>query len=157
MLGVRLKQAVNQSRLTAEEAAEGLGVSKANLYLLYKKDSFDVDYVRRASTLLDLPVSYFLDESTPSKVEKVSKPGGFDNLMLQELREDIRLLREQLSTKDRQIEKLLDLLGKLERAIMEPLSAEAGEFDVDMCRYVITVIRTVGLKQFLQATPLLVS
>lgn len=45
-----------------------MGVSETNLYRLFKKDSFEVSYLKKAASLLNLPLSYFLGDTAPSNV-----------------------------------------------------------------------------------------
>ncbi|GEM_PF-2524557 len=139
MLGERLKKAVSESRLTADEVANGLGMSKSNLYVLYKKESFELEYVKRASQLLGLSVSYFLDEKQPLP-SKSSDGGAFGSSVLQEIREEIRILREQLSVKDQQIaglQRTVDaLVGKSKGATNNPLTFD--EFKLEMMYHFYT-------------------
>ena len=60
MLGTKLQEAIKSAGVTVADAAAYIGVSEANLYKLYKKDSFEVAYLRKAAELLNLPIAYFL-------------------------------------------------------------------------------------------------
>ncbi len=138
MLGERLREAVAKSRLTAEEVANGLGVSKSNLYVLYKKDSFESEYIKRASILLGIPMSYFLDEQ--QSFSPKSKDGGaFGDAILQEIREEMRMLREQLNVKDQQIaglQRTVDaLVGKSKGVTIPQLSDEEIAFETMFRQY----------------------
>lgn len=62
MLGKKLQEAIKSAGMSAADAAAHIGVSEANLYKLYKKDSFEVAYLRKASELLNLPITYFLGD-----------------------------------------------------------------------------------------------
>lgn len=144
MLGEKLKQAVNQSRLTAEEAAKGLGVSVSNLYVLYKKDSFSLDYVRKASNMLGMPVSYFLENELDTAPTNSNGKGSGD-IVLGEIIKELRLLREQLQVKDQQIaglQRTVDVLvGKSEGVINEPLSIGQVSFKQTFDSYRSSVVK----------------
>jgi transcriptional regulator with XRE-family HTH domain len=68
MLGQKLQTAIKEANIPMSEAASYMGVSETNLYRLFKKDSFEVSYLRKASELLKLPLSYFLEEGPSSVV-----------------------------------------------------------------------------------------
>lgn len=138
MIGERLKVAVDHSKLTPDEVASGLGVSKSNLYVLYKKPSFDVEYLKKACNLFDLPMSYFLEEKESPPPKPVER-GVFGTPVLQEIREEMKLLREQLLVKDQQIaglQRTVDVLvGKSEGAIVDLLSTDVEQFEKTMRVY----------------------
>ena len=146
MLGERLKKAVSESRLTAEEVANGLGISKSNLYVLYKKDSFELEYVKKASQLLGLSVSYFLDEEK-TETTKSADGGAFGNSVLQEIRQEMRMLREQLIVKDQQmagLQRTIDaLVGKSEGATNNPLSFDEFSMEVMYHNYTQATYRNL--------------
>lgn len=62
MLGQRLKEAIRASPLTFEQAAAAMQVSRAGLDKVCLKESFDVSWLRKASAVLGLPLSYFFPE-----------------------------------------------------------------------------------------------
>ncbi|WP_375418162.1 hypothetical protein [uncultured Hymenobacter sp.] len=62
MLGQRLKDAIQASPLTFEQAAAAMQVSRSGLDKVCLKESFDVSWLRKASAVLGLPLSYFLPE-----------------------------------------------------------------------------------------------
>ena len=71
MLGKKLQSALKSASISIADAATYIGVSEANLYKLFKKDSFEVAYLIKAAKLLSLPVSYFFDEQAspvPSQI-----------------------------------------------------------------------------------------
>ena len=68
MLGEKLQQALKNANVAVSDAAIHIGISEANLYKLFKKDSFEVAYLRKASNLLNLPLSYFLEEGNHSQL-----------------------------------------------------------------------------------------
>lgn len=79
MLGHKLQNAIKSAGMSTAEAAAYIGVSEANLYKLYKKSSFEVAYLIKASELLSLPVSYFLDDESPivnSQIDNLTQAGS---------------------------------------------------------------------------------
>lgn len=71
MLGQTLQNALKSAGISAADAAAHIGISEANLYKLFKKDSFEVAYLRKAAELLNLPISYFLEDSGPLKNSQI--------------------------------------------------------------------------------------
>ena len=69
MLGNRLQLALKNAGISAADAASYIGISEANLYKLFKKDTFEVAYLRKAAELLDTTVAALLDDE--------HKSGGF--------------------------------------------------------------------------------
>lgn len=62
MTGEKLKKAFEEADISPVNAAEILGISRTNLYLLFKKDTFEIDYLRKASVATGKPLSYFFEE-----------------------------------------------------------------------------------------------
>jgi transcriptional regulator with XRE-family HTH domain len=62
MLGQTLQAALKSAGISAADAANHIGISEANLYKLFKKDSFEVAYLRKAATLLHTSVGALLGE-----------------------------------------------------------------------------------------------
>lgn len=77
MLGQILQKALKEAGISPADAASHIGVSETNLYRLFKKDSFEVSYLKKAATLLNLPLSYFLGESAPNLVN-ATQTGDFN-------------------------------------------------------------------------------
>jgi transcriptional regulator with XRE-family HTH domain len=78
MLGKKLQTALKSASVSTADAATYIGISEANLYKLFKKDSFEVAYLIKAAQLLHLPVSYFFDEQASPTVSQIgdSPPAG---------------------------------------------------------------------------------
>jgi transcriptional regulator with XRE-family HTH domain len=62
MLGQRLQAALKSAGISTADAAAYIGISEANLYKLFKKDSFEVAYLRKAAELLKTSVASLLAE-----------------------------------------------------------------------------------------------
>jgi transcriptional regulator with XRE-family HTH domain len=78
-LGQILQKALKDAGVAYADAAAYMGVSETNLYRLFKKDSFEVSYLKKAASLLNLPLSHFLGDSAPSNVEVSSIQTGSYN------------------------------------------------------------------------------
>jgi transcriptional regulator with XRE-family HTH domain len=63
-LGQKLHNAIKDSGITMPEVAKHIGISEGNLYKLIKKDTFEVAYLLKASSLLGKPLSYFIDDGS---------------------------------------------------------------------------------------------
>jgi hypothetical protein len=68
MLGQILQKALKDAGIAPGDAALHMGISETNLYRLFKKDSFEVSYLKKAASLLNLPLSHFLGDGAPSNV-----------------------------------------------------------------------------------------
>jgi transcriptional regulator with XRE-family HTH domain len=62
MLGHRLQAALKSAGISTADAAAYIGISEANLYKLFKKDSFEVAYLRKSAELLKTSVASLLAE-----------------------------------------------------------------------------------------------
>lgn len=62
MIGQILQKALKDANIPAAEAASFMGISEGNLYRLFKKDSFEVSYLKKAAELLKIPISHFFQE-----------------------------------------------------------------------------------------------
>jgi hypothetical protein len=79
MLGERLKQAIKNAGVSYAKAALEMGVSEGNLYHLFKKESFEVAYLLKASQFLNLPLSYFLEGANVGDMRaSTSQTGNFN-------------------------------------------------------------------------------
>jgi len=76
MLGERLKQAIKNAGIPYAKAALEIGVSEGNLYHLFKKESFEIAYLLKASQFLNLPLSYFLEGANIGNMREVTFQAG---------------------------------------------------------------------------------
>lgn len=137
MLGETLKKSFADARIGHQEAADGLGISKANLYNLFKKDSFEIDYLRRASEITGIPLSEFLGQESSIVDQKQRGEGKYTGQAINKVSKGIEelksLFEEELRMKNQQIASLQEMLkmvlGKFEGAIVEPLFCGDDAFD----------------------------
>lgn len=62
ILGERLRLAFKNTGIPLAKVAKHIGISQQSLYTMLKKDSFELDYLRKASEILGVSVSNILDE-----------------------------------------------------------------------------------------------
>jgi transcriptional regulator with XRE-family HTH domain len=82
MLGQTLQKALKSAGISAADAAAYIGISEANLYKLFKKDSFEVAYLRKAAEMLGTTVSMLLGEgghSINSQIGDSNQSGSGNN------------------------------------------------------------------------------
>lgn len=72
MVGKKLHEVIKKSGLKMVEVANYMGISEQNLYKLFKKDSCETAYLKKASELLNVPITYFLyDDVTLDDIENL--------------------------------------------------------------------------------------
>lgn len=76
-LGQTLQQALKDANISHTDAANYIGVSEGNLYRLFKKDTFEVAYLKKAAELLNLPISHFFEDN-PSTKPSPTQIGDFN-------------------------------------------------------------------------------
>jgi predicted DNA-binding protein YlxM (UPF0122 family) len=121
-IGIILSELISEANLSAIYMADRLGKSRQQVYMDLKRTSMrDKQIEEYAKALgIDKQVIYDRMEST------LGDPKNADYLQeyMQKLEDNFRELREvfaeELSAKNRQIEKLMDLLGKLNPDSDEP-------------------------------------
>ena len=80
ILGAKLKLAIEQSQFSTEDVAEKIEMSAANLYKLYKKDSFEIKYLYQIAEVLNLPLEHFLyDQVAEERASYNTVQGGIGN------------------------------------------------------------------------------
>lgn len=78
MLGQILQKALKDANVSASDAADFMGISEGNLYRLFKKDSFEVAYLKKAADLLKIPISYFFGEEVSNMSVSATQTGDFN-------------------------------------------------------------------------------
>jgi transcriptional regulator with XRE-family HTH domain len=110
ILGKRIEEAISQSEYTTQEIALYVGVSYAKLLSFYKLDSIELKYLRKIAQKLNLPLSYFLAELTPSfpsEQKSTPIPNG-----LHVVKQNIQVLHRQLDICHAEMERLKKELSK---------------------------------------------
>ena len=73
-----LQKALKDANISTSDAADYMGISEGNLYRLFKKDSFEVAYLKKAADLLKLPVAYFFNEIQADAAGDTTQTGNFN-------------------------------------------------------------------------------
>lgn len=158
MVGEKLKKAIERSGKERTEVASAMGISEGNLYKLFKKDSFELDYLRRASRALNIPLAYFIEEDSQIlelPQVKSADAGAFGERVLERVADGIEELKkffeEEIRTKNQQIaglQRTVDaLVGKSEGVTIDPLfSDEADMVDMEavFSQYKLTMLQGLG-------------
>lgn len=93
-----------EKRKTKVELADFLNITPQGLQYKLKEESFKSNDLKELSKFFNIDIKEFLPEYS-------NKSESLTELLVNKITEEMRLLREQLIMKDRQIDKLLDLLG----------------------------------------------
>ncbi len=148
---------------TVKGVAKAIGMSEAGFYTMLKRESAKYGTLLAIAKSLNVDISSLTGDtkniSTTNIVNSKDSEGKegdthFGEVTLERIMHDMHEMRqvfeEQLRAKDRQIERLLDLLGKPEGAIVDgPLSTVA--FDAMMDTYRSSFFGRFGLAPLFSA------
>lgn len=71
-VGSRIKQEMQNARMTVKDVAEHLNISRAAVYDIFKKKDVSTSLLRDLSTLFQVPMSVFVEEPTDfSELNKI--------------------------------------------------------------------------------------
>ncbi len=130
MLGEQLKKAFHDARIPSQEAADRMGMSKANLYILFKKDTFEVEYLRKACEITGRPMTYFFEGESNILDKKASDGGAFGEKIIGNMAAGIEELKEmfaeELSAKNQMIANLMESQKNLQRMLENVLGKFKG-------------------------------
>lgn len=115
LLGERIRFAIEQSGLEVTLVASKIGMSTANLYRIFKRDSIDTQHLLNICKVLSHPLHYFL----PEDPELLS--GGVNSLLngtnnpsieetVKELATKLEDSEQKIQAKDKEIKMLKDRL-----------------------------------------------
>lgn len=115
-IGLVIKQIVEEKKLKVADIAKSMSVERGTIYNTFKKSALLDSELNEWSSLLGLSSQDLLNKQYLDIVQNIStSPNQTPNqYLLDKLTEIEKLFKDQISVKDRQIEKLLDLLGKSE-------------------------------------------
>ncbi|MCX6216548.1 hypothetical protein [Spirosoma sp.] len=116
---------------TVKGVAEAIGMSEAGFYVMIKRGTSKTGTILAIAKSLNVEPSYLLDDLKNDSIpqSKILAEGDLLERIEQKVQDMKQMFEEQLRAKDRQIERLLDLLGKPEGAAEEPLSTAQIEFN----------------------------
>jgi transcriptional regulator with XRE-family HTH domain len=114
MMGEKLKKLIDDSGVNIDELAFKMGVSKQTIYNWFKKDSIESKYLEIASTIFEVPVSYFFENKSKKIAQSKSFDSGrFGNEVEEELRAHIETLKAQLDNQKQQYSYLQHVLDNV--------------------------------------------
>ena len=68
-VGSRIKQEMQNARMTVNDVSEHLKISKSAVYDIFKKKDVSTSLLRDLSSLFQVPMSVFVEEPTDSSAE----------------------------------------------------------------------------------------
>jgi len=110
--GMIVKQIIDEKGLKAKEVGEKMSVSRQAVYQSYAKMVFSDNEIERWSAALGVTKEDFLNRWNNTNTGEGGNDSNYLLEHLTSLEEQFKRLLNQLDVKDRQIEKLMDLLGK---------------------------------------------
>lgn len=144
-IGLKIKQLMLKEKIEISDLAKKLGKSKQAIYDLIEKDDVNTSLLRELSSVFNVPISTFFDDSTTSQTSagnsnilvgrdnngNISTPKCQDQL--EDALLEIKHLRDEIDGKDK-------LLHEKERLIHVLMSQKSND-DVDLS---IVVYSTAG-------------
>ena len=124
-VGSVIKSLITEKNLSAEQVAKLIGKSKAQVYNDYNRVGMKDDEIERYATGLQIDKNLIYELMESGQASGTSSNYLSEHLLsledqFKKFAEQYKFmtdqLQHQLATKDRQIEKLMDLLGKLDPA-----------------------------------------
>lgn len=119
-LGEKIELLLKEQRRTKKELTELLSLSRPGLDSKLKSSNFKMEELEMIASFLQMDLMELIgrkSEEMSYSTELDSKTETLFNRIYEETRnmkDQLRLLSEQLVIKDKQIDKLLDILGKLD-------------------------------------------
>jgi transcriptional regulator with XRE-family HTH domain len=132
----RVKKALFDRGWTQKKLCGEINITETGFKRMADNNTWKLDTLEKMATALGVPIVYFVTDD-----EKNTTQDNYLREILQRMEESMNKLTTELSVKDRQIEKLIDLLGKLEGAILEPLSNYTGDEKTDYLKYLVTTLQ----------------
>ncbi|MFN3588816.1 MAG: hypothetical protein ACK4UP_05495 [Spirosomataceae bacterium] len=107
-VGERIDELLRVKNIPKKDLMEFLNITRQGLYHKMKTNTFKSDELEQLATFFEMDLDNFL------KFENQSKEDSKADIMFKKILEELKILHNQLSMKDQQINKLLDILGKLD-------------------------------------------
>lgn len=114
MKGESIRKKIRLSSHRLNDVAEKMGVSPQALNNILNAEDVKTGSLERIAEAMNLPITYFYGDTTVSGVSgnvMMAERGGVNNSEQQ----SVAVLAEQLSTKDKQIDRLLGIIENLNK------------------------------------------
>jgi hypothetical protein len=112
--------------------SEAIGMSEGGFYMMFRKGTMKLRTKEAICDALNVSQTYFDNSTITNNKSDVDFGDTVLDKIMQDMHEMRQLFEDQLKAKDRQIEKLLDLLGKLEGANWNQLFQLTGDTEMDL-------------------------
>lgn len=113
-VGERIEELLRLNHIPKKDLMEALGISRQGLHHKMKTNTFKSEELQELADFFKIDLQEFLKFGESEKEESKI------DYMFKKLLDEFKVLQDQLSMKDQQINKLLDILGKL-----DPISEQA--------------------------------
>jgi len=118
-IGKSVEKLLTEKKMRKKELIDLLGITRQGFENKLKTGHFKPNELEIVARYFDLEVYELLDMPVElEKVELIEEPRL--SKLMERLLDEFKILQDQLSMKDQQINKLLDILGKL-----DPISEQA--------------------------------
>lgn len=67
MIGDRIKKRIEDKGMTVSDFANKIGMRRESLYKVFEKDDLNTSVIKKASLILDTPISYFFEQPDANK------------------------------------------------------------------------------------------
>jgi transcriptional regulator with XRE-family HTH domain len=114
MKGESIRKKIRLSSHRLNDVAEKMGISPQALNNILNAEDVKTGSLERIAEAMNLPITYFYGDTTVSGVSgnvMMAEHGGVNNSEQQ----SVAVLAEQLSTKDKQIDRLLGIIENLNK------------------------------------------
>lgn len=114
MNGQDVKEKIRQTGKKFNEVAEEMHVTPQSLQKIFNSDDVRTGTLERIADAMGVPVTYFYDESTNGNINASSGAMVANrDVNNNSEKRSVLVSAEQLSTKDKQIDRLLGIIEKL--------------------------------------------
>lgn len=111
----KLKSALSEKKITIEKFCQELGMSTGGFHMMIRNETMKVSLLERIAEYLDVPVSYFFEESTlPTKLSNTSavSSGLKSDRLNRAVEQLIKAKDDQIQEQKEQIEFLRNIINK---------------------------------------------
>ena len=111
-IGQVIKEIAAEKNLRIGELAESAGKSRQGMYVVFSRSEMKNEELEEWAKILNVTKEYLFERWKSSETKSTDVTSNYLIEHLTALEEQFKRVLNQLEVKDRQIEKLMDLLGK---------------------------------------------